>query len=59
MDIEARVTQLCNLLGKKFYSFGILAENDGLVNVKLGEEGIEAVKLLLLLKISIILSHTL
>ena len=35
MNIEARIAKLCNLLGQQFHSIHRVAENDGLVDLKL------------------------
>ena len=35
MDIEARIAKFCNLLGQQFHSIHRVAENDGLVDLKL------------------------
>lgn len=49
MDVEARVAELRNLLGKELHSLGRITEDNRLVDVKLGEQGVQAVQLLSLL----------
>lgn len=46
VDIEARISKLCDLLGKKFHSINRVAKNNTLIDVKLGKKGIEAVNFL-------------
>lgn len=58
VTVEARVAQFCNLLGKKLDAVRRVAENDGLINLELGEERIQAVHLLLFLNKGIVLSNT-
>ena len=55
MAVEARVAQLRDLLGQKFDAVGRVAEDDGLVDLELGEERVETVHLLLLLDEGIVL----
>lgn len=45
MAVEARVAQLGDLLGQEFHAVGRVAKNDGLVDLQLGEERVEAVNL--------------
>ena len=59
MNEEARVAELTDLLSQELDSLRAIAENDSLRNVKLREEGVEAVKLFLLLQESVILGQTL
>ena len=59
MDIEATEAQLSNLLGQEFHTLSILAEDDGLVDVQLREKSVEAVELLLFLKIGVVLCQSL
>ena len=47
VDEEARVTQLCDLLCQQLHSGHGVAEDDGLVDLQLGEQGIEAVNLIM------------
>lgn len=49
MNVEARVAELGNLLGKKLHSLGRITEDNRLVDVKLGEQSVEAVQLFSLL----------
>ena len=53
--VEAGVAQLGDLLGKKLDTVGGVAEDDGLVDLQLGEERVQAVNLLFLLYESVIL----
>merc|ERR1712000_687993 len=46
MDVVARVTKLSDLTSKKFDTVDGVAEDDGLVDLELVEEGVEAVNLL-------------
>lgn len=59
MNKEARVAELTDLLSQELDSLRTIAENDSLRNVKLREEGVEAVKLFLLLQERVILGQTL
>lgn len=56
--IEARVAQLCDFLSEKLDTVNRVAEDDGLVNLQLGEEGVEAVDLLPFLNVGIELGNT-
>lgn len=56
---EARVTQLINLLSEQLYSLSRVAEDDGLTDIELGEQGVQAVELLSLFQISVVLGETL
>lgn len=58
MRIEAGVAELCDLLCQKFHAVGGVTENDGLVDLELGEEGIEAVDFLAFLDEGIVLGNT-
>ena len=58
MAVEARVAEFGDLLGKKFDTVGGVAEDDGLVDLELGKQGVQAVNLLLLLNKRIVLSDT-
>mmetsp|Transcript_60649 Transcript_60649/g.136491 ORF Transcript_60649/g.136491 Transcript_60649/m.136491 type:complete len:300 (-) Transcript_60649:54-953(-) len=49
VDEEAGVAQLCDLLGQELHARHGVAEDDGLVDLQLGEERVEAVHLLALL----------
>ena len=59
VNVEARVAQLGDFLGQEFHSFGVLAEDDRLVNIEFGEEGVEAVQFLFFLEVGVVLGHTL
>ena len=59
MNIEARVSKLSDLLGKKFDTFCILAEDDGLIDVQLGEERVQAVQFLSFLQVGVELGDSL
>ena len=59
VNVETRVAKLGDLFCKKLNSLGRIAENDGLINVKLGEQSVEAVQLFSLFKVGIVLGHTL
>lgn len=56
--VEAGVSQLGDLLGKKLNAVGGVTKNDRLVDLKLGEEGIQAVDLLLFFNKGVVLSDT-
>jgi len=56
--VEAGVAKLSNLLGKKFDAIRRVTEDDGLVDLELVEEGVQAVHLLLLFDESIVLGNT-
>ena len=58
MAVEARISEFRDLLGEELDSVGGVAEDDGLVDLQLGEEGVEAVDLLLLLDVGVVLSNT-
>ena len=45
MNEEARVAQLCDLLRQKLHTSHRVAEDDGLIDLKLGEERVQAVDL--------------
>mmetsp|Transcript_97126 Transcript_97126/g.258092 ORF Transcript_97126/g.258092 Transcript_97126/m.258092 type:complete len:271 (-) Transcript_97126:782-1594(-) len=49
VDEEARVVELRDLLGEELHAGHGVAEDDGLVDLQLGEEGVQAVHLLALL----------
>ena len=59
MNVVAAVAEVSDFLGKQFYSLRRVAENDALIDLEFGEEGVEAVDLLFLLDEGIILSDTL
>lgn len=59
VDVKAWVPELRDLLGKEFDSFGVLAEDDGLVDVELWEQCVEAMEFFLLLEVGIVLGNTL
>lgn len=56
--VEARVAKFGNLLGEKLNTGGRVAEDDGLVDVEAGEEGVQAVDLLLLFNKGVVLGDT-
>jgi hypothetical protein len=56
--IEARVSKLSNLLGKKLNAIGRVTEDDGLVNLQLVEQSVQAVNFLFLLNKGIVLRDT-
>ena len=58
VDVEAGVSELGDLFGEELYSLGALTEDDGLVDVELGEQGVQAMDLLLLLEVGVVLRHT-
>ena len=58
MTVKAGIAKLGDLLGQKLDTVGRVAENDGLVDLELGEQGVEAVDLLLLLDEGIVLGNT-
>lgn len=49
---------MTDLLSEQFDAFGRVAEDDALVDVELGEEGVQAVEFLALLEVGVILSYT-
>mmetsp|Transcript_15527 Transcript_15527/g.48823 ORF Transcript_15527/g.48823 Transcript_15527/m.48823 type:complete len:367 (-) Transcript_15527:133-1233(-) len=59
MDVEARVAELGDLLGEELHAVHRVTEDDRLVHLELGEEGVKAVHLLLLLDECIELRDTL
>jgi hypothetical protein len=56
--IEARVAQLGDLFGQQLDTVGGVAKDDGLVDLELGEEGVQAVDLLAFLDKGVVLGHT-
>mmetsp|Transcript_11721 Transcript_11721/g.32960 ORF Transcript_11721/g.32960 Transcript_11721/m.32960 type:complete len:207 (-) Transcript_11721:1000-1620(-) len=56
---EAGVPHFGDLLGEEFHAGGGIAEDDGLVDVQLSEEGVEAVQFLALLDKGVVLGHAL
>ena len=58
MYVEARISQFGDLLSKELDSVNRVAEDDGLVNFQLREEGVKAVDLLAFLDVGIELSNT-
>lgn len=58
VTIETRVAKLSDLLSQKLDTVGGVAEDDGLVDLKLREEGVETVHLLLLLDEGVVLGDT-
>lgn len=59
VDEEARVAELTDFARQELHSLGRFAEDDGLRDVKLREERVQAVELLLLLEEGIVLRHSL
>ena len=53
MNVEAGVTQLRDLLGQELDTIDRVAEYDGLIDLQLGEEGVEAVDFLSLFDVGI------
>lgn len=58
MRVVARVAKLCDFLGEKLHPVRGVAKDDGLVDLQLREEGVEAMDLLLLIDITVILGDT-
>jgi hypothetical protein len=58
MRVEAGISKLSDLLSEKLDTVRRITENDGLINLELVEEGVQAVDLLLLLNESVVLSDT-
>ena len=58
MAVEARVTELGDLLGKKLNTISRITEYDRLVDLEFGEEGIEAMDFLALFNEGVILGDT-
>ena len=59
MDEKTRVAELGDLLREQFHAFGGVAEDDGLRDVELREERVEAVELLLLFEVGVELGDAL
>mmetsp|Transcript_16597 Transcript_16597/g.28097 ORF Transcript_16597/g.28097 Transcript_16597/m.28097 type:complete len:216 (-) Transcript_16597:577-1224(-) len=59
VDVETAVPQLRNFLREQLYAVHRVAEDNTLVDIELGKEGIQAVHFLLLLYESIVLRNTL
>ena len=57
MRVEARVAQFSDFLGQEFDTIGRVTEDDGLVDLKFGEKGVEAVDFLLFLHKAVVLSY--
>ena len=57
MTVEARITELGNLLSQEFNPVGGIAEDDRLVDLKFREQGVEAVDLLLFFDECIVLCY--
>jgi len=53
MDVKARVPEFCDLLREELHAVDGVAEDDGLVDLQLGEKGVEAVHLLSLLDVRV------
>ena len=58
MYVETGVSQFRYLLGKELDAVNRVTEDDGLVNLELGEEGVKAVNLLAFLDVGIELGNT-
>ena len=58
VNVVARVTKLSYFLGQKFHTVYRIAENNALVDLQLGKEGIEAVDLLALLDVGVELRNS-
>jgi len=58
MAVEAGIAQLGDLLGEQLHAVGGVAEDNGLVDLQFGEEGVQAVHLLPLFNVGIVLSNT-
>ena len=58
VDVEAGVPELRDLLGEELHPVRRVAKDNGLVDLKLGEQGVEAVDLLPLLHVGIELRHS-
>mmetsp|Transcript_53035 Transcript_53035/g.60775 ORF Transcript_53035/g.60775 Transcript_53035/m.60775 type:complete len:339 (-) Transcript_53035:703-1719(-) len=59
VNIEAGVSEFSDLFGQQFYTVGGVTEYYTLVNLQLGEEGVQAMNLLLFFDESIVLGNTL
>mmetsp|Transcript_46946 Transcript_46946/g.78217 ORF Transcript_46946/g.78217 Transcript_46946/m.78217 type:complete len:419 (-) Transcript_46946:177-1433(-) len=59
VDEEARVTEFGDLLGKELDTLHRVAEDDGLVDLETGEEGVETLDLLALIDKGVVLRDTL
>ena len=57
MDEIARVPKLDDLLSKQLHSHGRVAEDDGLRDVQLPEEGVQAVDLVFLVDVAVVLGY--
>mmetsp|Transcript_2510 Transcript_2510/g.4648 ORF Transcript_2510/g.4648 Transcript_2510/m.4648 type:complete len:205 (-) Transcript_2510:386-1000(-) len=58
MYVEAGVSKLRDFLGEELNAIDRVAEDDGLVNLQLGEEGVEAVDLLAFFDVGVELGDT-
>ena len=56
--VETRISEFGNLLGEQFNTVRRIAEDNGLVNLKLREKSVEAVDLLLLFNKCVVLCDT-
>lgn len=56
--IEAGIAKLCYFLGQELDAVGRVAEDNRLIDLQLGEEGIKAMHLLPLFDVGIILGNT-
>ena len=58
MGVEARIAKVHNLLCKQLNPVGRIAENDRLINLQSGKEGVETMNFLAFLNVAIELSYT-
>lgn len=58
VNVKGRIAQLRNFLGQQLDTVAAIAKNDGLVDLKLAEQSVQATHLLLLLNESVVLSNT-
>jgi len=58
VGVETRVSELGDLLCKKLDSVGGIAEDDGLIYLQFGEEGVEAMNFLLLFHKAVVLGNS-
>ena len=59
MNEEARIAELADFPGEELDALRAVTENDSLRNIKLGEESVQAVKLLSFFEEGVKLSQTL
>ena len=58
VTVETGVAELRDLFGEELHAVCRVAEDDGLVNLELGEKGVQAVDLLLLIDEGVVLGNT-